>query len=164
MITRSRKEIIAWEKGYYVNGLGEVFSRKGNQLKLTAYNGYYQFSIRVKGKKYHVKVHRLQAYQKFKDRIYDPTLVIRHLNGNSFDNSFNNIGIGTHHDNTMDIPRDIRLQLAMNASKKIIKYPLNLVNEIKEFYNNCKSYKKTMEKYNISSKGTLWHILNERKI
>lgn len=55
----------------------------------------------------------------------------------------------------MDIPRDIRLQLAMNASKKIIKYPLNLVNEIKEFYNNCKSYKKTMEKYNISSKGTL---------
>lgn len=96
--------------------------------------------------------------------IYDPTLVIRHLNGDSFDNSFNNIGIGTYHDNTMDIPRDIRLQLAINASKKAIKYPLNIVNEIKEFYNNCKSYKETMEKYNISSKGTLWHILNERKI
>lgn len=164
MIARSRKETIAWEKGYYVNGLGEVFNKKGNKLKLTAYNGYYQFSIRVKSKKYRIKVHRLQAYQKFKDMIYDPTLVIRHLNGDSFDNSFNNIGIGTHHDNTMDISRDIRLQLAMNASKKAIKYPLNLVNEIKEFYNNCKSYKETMEKYNIPSKGTLWYILNERKI
>lgn len=91
-------------------------------------------------------------------------MVIRHLNGNSFDNTFNNIGIGTPHDNSMDIPKEVRQRSAIYASKAAIKYPIELVQEIKEFYNQCKSYKQTMEKYNIFSKGTLWHILNGRKI
>ena len=34
--------------------------------------------------------------------------------------------------------------------------------EIKDFYNDCKSYKKTMERFDIKSKGTLYNILKNR--
>ena len=158
-------EKIAWEKGYYVNGLGEAYSPKGTKLKLKIHNGwYYAFNIKHLGKSRRVNVHRLQAYQKFKDKIYEQNMVIRHLNGNSFDNTFNNIGIGTPHDNSMDIPKEVRQRSAINASTATIKYPMELVQEIKEFYNQCKSYKLTKRKYNISSSGTLWKLLNDRKI
>lgn len=158
-------EKIAWEKGYYVNGLGEVYSPKGLKLKLKIYNGwYYAFNIKHLGKSQRVKVHRLQAYQKFKDKVYESNMVIRHLNGNSFDNTFNNIGIGSQSENLFDIPKEDRIKHGRLAASFNIKYPKELIDEIKEFYNNCKSYKKTMGKYNISSSGTLWHIINGRKI
>ena len=35
---------------------------------------------------------------------------------------------------------------------------------IKEYYNKTKSYKKTKDKFNISSSGTLWHIINKSVI
>lgn len=111
-----------------------------------------------------VRVHRLQAYQKFKDKIYGSNIVVRHLNGNSLDNSFNNIGIGTQVDNAIDRPKEDRIKHGRLAASFNIKYPKELIDEIKEFYNNCKSYRQTKEKYNISSSGTLWHILNGRKI
>lgn len=102
-----------------------------------------------------VRVHRLQAYQKFKDKIYESNIVVRHLNGNSLDNSFNNIGIGTQVDNAIDRPKEDRLKHGRFAASFNVKYSKELTDEIKEFYNNCKSYKQTKEKYNISSSGTL---------
>lgn len=161
---RIKIEKIAWEKGYYVNGLGEAYSKWGIKLKLNLSKGYYTFTIRVGLKTRRVRVHRLQAYQKFKDKIYESNIVVRHLNGNSLDNSFNNIGIGTQVDNAIDRPKEDRLKHGRFAAFFNVKYSKELTDEIKEFYNNCKSYKQTKEKYNISSSGTLWHILNGRKI
>lgn len=100
-------------------------------------------------------MHRLQAYQKFKDKIYEDNIVVRHLNGNSLDNTFNNIGIGSPSDNAFDRPKEDRIRHGRLAASFNIKYPKELTDEIKEFYNNCRSYKETMGKYNISSKGTL---------
>ena len=158
---RIKVEKIAWEKGYYVNGLGEVYS-KWRQLSLNNYKGYLYFTIRIDDKPRKVNVHRMQAYQKFKDKIYEDNIVVRHLNGNSLDNTFNNIGIGSQSENMFDRPREERIKHGRLAASFNIKYPKELIDEMKVFYNNCKSYKKTMEKYNISSKGTLWHILKVR--
>lgn len=41
-------------------------------------------------------IHRLQAYQKFGDKIYEDGIVVRYLNGDRYDNSYDNIGIGTY--------------------------------------------------------------------
>ena len=158
---RIKVEKIAWEKGYYVNGLGEVYS-KWRQLSLNNYKGYLCFTIRIDDKPRRVNVHRMQAYQKFKDKIYEDNIVVRHLNGNSLDNTFNNIGIGSQSENMFDRPREERTKHGRLAASFNIKYPKELIDEMKTFYNNCKSYKQTMEKYNLSSKGTLWHILKAR--
>lgn len=160
---RIKVEKIAWEKGYYVNGLGEVYS-KWKQLSLNNHKGYLYFTIKIDDKPRKVNVHRMQAYQKFKDKIYEDNIVVRHLNGNSFDNTFNNIGIGSQSENMFDRPKEKRIEHAKIASTHIIKYDFKLVEEIRGFYKQCKSYKQTMSKYGISSKGTLWHILNSRVI
>ena len=156
-------EKIAWEKGYYVNGLGEAFS-KYKQLKSTKDKHYLFFTIKIGKKSRKVHVHRMQAYQKFKDKIYEDNIVVRHLNGNPLDNTFNNIAIGSQSDNMFDIPKDKRVEHAKIASTHIIKYDFKLVEEIRNFYNQCKSYRQTMNKYGIKSKGTLWYILNSRII
>ena len=59
----------------------------------------------------------------------------------------------------MDQSKEIRVNKASNANKK---YSDELVLEIKEYYNSGHSYKEIMEKFNISSKGTLSYIINKR--
>ena len=124
-------------------------------MKLNLSKEYYTFTIRIGLKTRRVRVHRMQAYQKFKDKIYEDNIVVRHLNGNSLDNTFNNIGIGSQSENMFDRPREERAKHGRLAASFNIKYPKELIDEMKAFYNNCKSYKQTMEKYNLSSKGTL---------
>lgn len=66
--------------------------------------------------------------------------------------------IGTNSDNQMDIEKDKRIIRSSNSNKK---YSDNMVFEICE-YKKKHTYKETMEKYNINSKGTLHFILNNR--
>ena len=89
---------IASERGYFVTKDGLVFFN-GKQRKLNLKNKkyqYYCFNIRIDGKPKRIEVHRLQAYQKFGDKIFEKGIVVRHLNGDSTDNSYDNIGIGTY--------------------------------------------------------------------
>jgi hypothetical protein len=139
---------------------GVLLSKKGKSVKgYLNDKGYKNGSFRVKGRSKHFSFHRLQAYQKFGDLLYKDGIVVRHLDGNKLNNSWSNIDIGTHSDNHMDIPQHIRIARALHAASFIRKH--NKV-EIIAFYNACKSYKKTMAQYNISSKGTLHFILNSR--
>lgn len=57
----------------------------------------------------------------------------------------------------MDIPKQVRIKKSLHASSFLKKYEND---EVKKYYNKTKSYKKTMSKFNISSKGTLHYILN----
>lgn len=57
--------------------------------------------------------HRLQAYCKFGDAIFDKDILVRHLNGNSLDNSWDNIAIGSYLDNMMDKSEDSRRKTAI---------------------------------------------------
>jgi hypothetical protein len=147
--------------GYKVNENGEVISNRGNIRKLNDNKkGYYRISIRLNGEQINIPVHKMVAYQKFGDKIFEKGIQVRHLNSNSFDNSYDNIEIGTQSKNMMDTPKEERIRRAKHASSFLKKYNHE---KVISFYNNCKSYKKTMEKFDISSKSTLNFILKKVK-
>jgi hypothetical protein len=117
---------IAYEQGYRVRN-GEVFSGKGNKLKLRLNDfGYPMFSFRVQVKylteqrrKTHiVHVHRLVAYQKYGDAMFEPGIVVRHKDGNPLNAQPDNILIGTHSDNMMDKSVESRRKSAIAATVK----------------------------------------------
>ena len=150
----------AYNRGYRIDKDGNAISPSGKKLSIRVDGKDYQtIGIRINRMLYSVPCHRLMAYQKFGDLMFSVDCV-RHLNGNHRDNSYDNIEIGTMSDNMMDIPKEIRVKSAISATT--IKH--GNVLEIREYYNICNSYKKTMEKFNISSKGTLHYILNSRVI
>lgn len=150
----------AEKKGYIVSKSGEVFS-KNRQLKLYFIEGKYLcFTVVIGDKKDCLPVHRYQAYKKFGNRMFQSGIVVRHLDGDCRNNSWGNIAIGSQRDNIMDIPAEKRKEKAISASGHIRKFSNAEMLLIREFYKNCKSYKQTMEKFNISSKGTLHRILN----
>lgn len=148
----------AYKKGYRVLSDGTPISSNGELKGRTDNKGYMSICVRVNGIKKNVYIHRLQAYQKYGDLIFGVNMEVRHLNGDKTDNSWINIAIGTHSDNMMDIPKHIRLAKALIATSKVRKYnKLEVIN----YYNEVGSYSKTMQKFNISSKGTLHFILNK---
>ena len=154
-------------KGYVVNSIGEVYNKNLNKIKLkrnVRENGktYHSFNLKHNNILYTVKVHKLQAYQKYGEKIFNKNIVVRHLNDNSEDNSENNICIGTAHDNHMDMLYEKRLEMALNATKHIRKYTDEIIINIKTDHLNGLSYKELMQKYNISSKGTINYILKHK--
>lgn len=150
-----------YNMGYRISEKGEIINPKGKTIKGSK-NKENRIFINLRIKNYFIRVsaHRLQAYQKFGDLIFDKKIVVRHLNGLPFDNSFFNIEIGSQSENMMDRPADIRMAHSKHASSFNKKHNHE---EILDFYNNCKSYKKTMDKFNLTSKGTLNFILKKHK-
>tara|TARA_R110000751_G_scaffold2684_1_gene14325 strand:- start:359 stop:832 length:474 start_codon:yes stop_codon:yes gene_type:complete len=157
MINFNRNEVKAYNLGYRVNKKGDLIGLKGNPVGSES-GGYYRIKIREKDGWINCLTHRLQAYQKYGNKIYKSGIVCRHLNGNSLDNSIDNIAIGTQSDNSMDRKKEDRIAHASYASSFA---QVHNHDEIISFYNKEKSYSKTMDKFNISSKGTLHYIINK---
>ena len=160
-MTINDKILSAVDKGYQVDEQGNVWYNNNLRKLTNDTKGYLEFSIRCEGIKrpQNVPVHRLQAYQKFGDKIFEKGIVVRHLDGNPHNNSITNISIGTHQENMMDIPKEQRIAHAKHAASYGIKFNAD---EVKEYYNKCHSYKETMDKFNIPSKGTLHNIIHKR--
>ena len=149
--TLSLKE--AYKRGYRVNSKGQVIGIKNNILSLSFNKyGYASFNIRFNKKVTRVFVHRLQAYQKFGESMFEEGILVRHLDGNSKNNSENNILIGTNSDNMMD-KSELSRKLGSSSPKHNHK-------QILEDYNNGMNYTEIMSKHNISSKGTVSFIIN----
>jgi hypothetical protein len=145
---------IANSKGYKVTVEGVVINNcKIIPLKQSK-RGYLSFNLRD-GNKTPTRcyVHRLQAYQRYGDKLFGEGIVVRHLNGQSTDNSIDNIAIGTMLDNILDIPKQQRV---LNSSHP--KYDHSCIVEDR---NKGMSYKDIMIKYNIKSKGTISFIINK---
>lgn len=156
-----RKEQIAFEKGYRIDCLGKILGLSGSELKGRVSNhGYLTFGFRHKTKTYQLHFHRLQAYQKYGDNMFEKGLVCRHIDGDKLNNSYDNIVIGTQSENMMDIPAHIRMASALKATSFVKKHDHDLIND---FHVNCGSYDKTMREFGISSKGTLHFILEKYK-
>lgn len=158
----NRNEEIAFNHGFkVVNGV--VYSPK-NTIRATNYtdDGYERFTINNDGKLLQVKVHRLVAYQKYGDKLYSQGIEVRHLDTDSTNNLDDNIDLGTSQQNRLDVPEDIRIQSSVTASTKVRKFTDKEIFEIRDYHSNCKSYKETMKKYDITSKGTLHYILNNK--
>ena len=153
----SRLEIIAKEKGYLVLDDGTVNGPRKKNIG-TIHNGYVFINIKVDGKDKNIRAHRLQAYQKYGDKIYEKGMCVRHLDNNRLNNSISNIALGTNSDNMMDKPKEQRLKDAIHASSFVKKHKHE---DIIDFYNKTKSYAKTMEKFSISNKSTLYYIVRK---
>lgn len=159
--------IVAYEKGYRVVD-GEVISPI-SQKPLSCYirfgkrdKGYKRFGIKdYKGIRRTISVHRLIAYQKFGDKIFEDGIQVRHLDGNSLNNLDDNIDIGNRSQNMMDVKKDVRIKSAYKASSHIRKFTDEQEKQIREDHKKTKSYKKVMEKWEITSKGTLNYILKK---
>lgn len=151
------REKIALENGYILKSDGTVLNNN-KLIKCCKAKGYKYFRISFNKNRFQVFVHRLQAYIKYGDKIYNSGIVVRHLDGNPLNNSIDNIEIGTSQDNQLDIPKEKR----MLRSSIHIKYSDNIVKEIKYKKANGYTYNQLMQEYNISSKGTLFNILNNR--
>ncbi len=120
-------------------------------------------SVFLNGTVYPISVSRLVAYKKFGNKLFGKGNQVRHLDGNSTNNHEYNIELGSQSDNMMDKPEQERLKTSLNASSKLRRWTDDEEMEIFNFYSLCKSYKKTQEKFGISSKGSLWHILHKIK-
>lgn len=141
-----------------------VFHQKPNN------RGYYKFQIYTREdgvKKTHVCFyHRLQAYQKYGDAIYQKGIVVRHLNDVKTDNSISNIAIGSYADNVRDIP--LEKKKAMNAKRvkthiaRGLMLPIEMREAIRADHEAGLGYKKLKRKYGHSSSG-LVYICNNSK-
>ena len=97
----------AARKGYAVNNNGTPLYPNGDIIDVYIDDkGYaaFNFSFVRDGRNVHrpIKVHRLQAYQKYGDVMLAKRVHCRHLDGNKKNNSRNNICIGDAADNRAD--------------------------------------------------------------
>lgn len=165
----------AYDKGYEITESGEAINPDGEELVLTEDGGYMRFKIFFNGQSYPVMVHRLQAYQKFGDRVFNNEMQVRHLDDDKRNNSCDNIGIGTQSQNMMDMPEEKRKRGGANyeeMSKKEKKewVPNNkklteeAVKEIRKKVstNNYSTYKKLAKQYGLQSAGNISDIVNRR--
>lgn len=142
-------------KGYFVDTDGRLFNKEGKELSLyfNKRKAYLSFGIRLKGEG--VKrsfIHKLQAYQKFGVIIFEKGVVVRHLDGNSLNNSYDNIAIGTQKDNMQDIPVEKRI---INASNPTYNHKAVL-----ESRKAGLTYADIMNTFGINSKATVSFIVN----
>ena len=157
---------LAYRKGYRVRGDGVVENACGHARKLTLQvgkDGYkrYKFNIRDGcGASRAVLVHRLQAYQKFRESMFVPGIQVRHKNGNSLDNSTDNILIGTASQNMMDKPKEERQRLAGNANRK---HSPELIEKIRGEHDAGVSYNKLSKKYGLSKSMLSFHLSKTAK-
>lgn len=167
MLSRSNQGILIAVDKYIINKNGDIFNKKTlKQKKLrimykSASRGkYYAFGVRVNKTMIPVTVHRFQAYIKYGDIIFNNGIVVRHLNNNSLDNTWNNIDIGTYRDNSLDMPKEKRIKLAINASYVNRSFTDEIVKNIYIDRQSKMTYKQLCVKYN-TSKSTLSFLFNK---
>jgi hypothetical protein len=159
MIVINDAIVEAKKKGYYVDNDGNVFSKR-NQLKLQNRKNYLHFSIRYFGERIPIKVHRFVAYMKYGNEMFNDGIVIRHFDGNSLNNSWENILIGTLSQNTMDIPKENRIKTSIRNSSVKRKFNDDEVSNIIKDRNSGYTYNELCEKYS-TSKSTLSYFFND---
>lgn len=109
----------AYKKGYRVVD-GVVITPLGYSLVLVG-RRYLRFSTKTINGIYPVHVHRLVAYQKYGDKLFEKGIQVRHLDGDRFNNLEHNIALGSQRDNCFDIPKEERIRRAKHASSFLRK-------------------------------------------
>lgn len=152
----------AFEKGYRIDNNGNPYYTKGFIKTRVVSGGYFVFTVRVfiDNRSYctGVRVHRLQAYQKFGNVIFTDGVCVRHKDGDCKNNSIENIILGNHSDNMMDKSPEVRMRAALIATSFSKKHNHE---EIVKMHNEGLSYGKIMKKTGIKSKGTINFIIKQ---
>lgn len=106
--------LYAYWRGYRVQEDGVVVSPRGHVVKAQPRESHgaarYCFRVRLPwlGGFSTVLVHRLAAFQIFGPATFQAGIEVRHLDGDSLNNSHGNLRLGTGRDNFFDIPQDAR--------------------------------------------------------
>lgn len=157
----SRNEAVMFSKGYTVDKYGRLFNKLGVEVIGSVDNrGYRATGMRTPDNRVvRVYFHRMVAYAKFKNKIYQDGTVVRHLDGNPLNNSWDNIDIGSYSDNMMYIPKSIRVT---NAGLANMKYDKDMVNMIKDLRSKGLKYADIMKETGIHNKSVISYIINHR--
>lgn len=161
--SKNSKAILeAYRKGYRVTKDGKVYGLLGKPLSLdTMTTGYKRFSCRVNGIRCSIEVHKLQAYQKFGDKLFLDGIQVRHLNGVQIDNSYDNISIGTSSENAMDKNKEVRIRCAKIAAEKVKIFSDDDIRNIRAMKIKGYTLKEIGSQYNIG-KGHVSYIVNRK--
>lgn len=149
--------IYAYEKGYRIDKNGVATSYTGRVLTPSkASNGYFLCSIFTGTTIQPIPFHRLQAFTKFGMAMFVKGIEVRHLDGNRLNNTWDNIAIGTHSENMLDIPGD---QRKLNTKKGIpsriktleekFKLPEKILTDILKCHKDGMSERKLADKFNL---------------
>ena len=153
--------IYAVQKGYIVDGNGQVISPKGKKRALDSRGGYLRFSVKFEGVVRGIPVHRMVAYIKYGEKAFEPGVQVRHLNGNSLDCHKENIAIGTPLQNCLDIAPEIRVTRAKIAASKMRKLTDEEAGQIRRLNRVGVSLKKLATAYHVS-KTAVSYIKNKK--
>lgn len=162
MTQNSLAVIDAIQRGFSVNLEGIVFRPDGEVQKLclpsAPDNQYYTFPISFNGGRVHVRVHRMVAFLKFGEAALLPGVHARHLDGDSLNNQWDNIAIGSQSQNMMDRTPSARSDHARSASRSR-SLPDSTWCEIEQRHREGMSFKAIRAEYGIAL-GTLSYRLS----
>jgi hypothetical protein len=163
------REQLILKKGYTILKDGRLLNLENKEVGSVNNKGYKKIQVKLFDELSGIKktkeifIHRIQAFKKYGNKLYKTGIQVRHKDDNKTNNSYDNILLGTAKDNYHDRGLKKIRESQEIATKASIKYPPKKVEEIKKFYeNNNNNQKLAMAKFNISSTGTLWYILNKR--
>ena len=107
----------AYALGYRIDDDGIVTTPSGRRTRGSVVccntKPYYRVSYR---KNAAFCVHKFAAYQWFGEDALRDGVHVRHLNGDSFDNTRANIAIGNASENYFDMPADVRKRIAFSGA------------------------------------------------
>lgn len=153
---------IAYDKGYRVVD-GKVYNKNGYKLKnKISTSGYFYFHIFLNGvgKMVTINVHRLVAFQKYGNKMFDEGIVVRHLDGDKKNNLEENIEIGTRSQNEYDKPFEIVKQSRIKCEITKTTNDLNNVNLIRQRRKDGLSYPELVKEFGLSGIGQAHYIVN----
>lgn len=157
----SQALVRAYRMGYRIRN-NQLFNPDGKPLKgQTRKTGYAYFGLKNPYKRTNSTIfyHRLVAYEKYGDKIFEKGVLVRHLDGNPRNNFPENIAIGTQSDNMMDRDSLARHIHAKLASQHIRRFSDDEVKSILIDRKAGMRYVDLCQKYN-TSKSTLSYLFN----
>lgn len=158
----------AKERDYTADREGNIYGPRGNRLKLRQQGNknrtYPHFGVRLNGQTIGIAAHKFISFLKFGELAIADGIHTRHLNDDPQDNRWENIAIGSHSDNMMDKPEQLRKSAAQKAGRAR-SLPDDLWTQIELERNEGATYPQLSERYGIA-KSTLSFRLskNARKM
>lgn len=107
--------------GYRIETDGRIIGSRGLVIRGSLnHDGYRYFAATHPEGRHHsplkIMVHRMQAYQKYGDKIFEVGFVVRHKGDDKSNNSWDNILLGSQQENCLDVPRERRVAQARRAA------------------------------------------------
>lgn len=163
--------LLAWNKGYRIDSEGNVTNSKGKIVRGNVdARGYKVVGIAVsrdnlkKGSTVRfVGFHRLQAYKKYGEAIFDHSLHARHYDGNQLNNSWENIILGTASQNMMDIKKEVRTARSLRAASFTRSFTKEQVNRMREMRREGFTYLAIAKTFGSKSKGHIHQIITSNR-